>query len=84
MAIPPGERTYFRDIDDLQFDPDCNEIQKQMSIAIIKVFSSKNWAMDTGRSAAIREILNKHLKFPEVNGNPFGKNLVFDPDASII
>jgi len=55
-----------------------------MSIAIIKVFSSKNWAMDTGRSAAIREILNKHLKFPEVNGNPFGKNLVFDPDASII
>ena len=49
-VIPPGERSYFRDVKDLKFDPDCNRIQMEMSIAIITAFSSVSWAMDIGRA----------------------------------
>ena len=55
-----------------------------MSIAIITAFASKNWSLDKGRAAQIRDVLNVYLGFPERNHNPFGKDLVFDENANKI
>ena len=46
MTIPASEREYFRDINDLLFDPDCNLIQKLTTIELITAFRSKNWDLD--------------------------------------
>ena len=40
--------------------------------------------MDTQLIQELRLIFNAFLLFPERNHNPFGANLVFDPNANLI